>query len=111
MWDTLSGQVLFTVKQVGHPSAVAFSPDGTILVTGGTEGIIRAYDADSGTERAALFAGCDNVSCLAFHPDGHRLFAAGWGMGGVKIFDPEPRPPRPRGYSLARSARGPVVRG
>ena len=111
VWDTVSGQVLFTVKQIGQLSSVAFSPDGNRLATGGTEGIIRLYDARSGQERAALFTGCKNVASLAFYPDGRRLFAAGWGMGGVKIFDTE-RDPRGRGgHALARSARGPGVRG
>ncbi len=47
-------------------------------------------------EHAALFTGCLNVSGLAFSPDGRRLHAAGWGMGGVKVFDPA-RDPRGRG--------------
>ena len=95
VWDAVSGRVLFTVKQVGHLATVAFSPNGKRLATGGTEGIIRLYDAGSGQERAALFTGCMNVSSLAFYPDGRRLFAAGWGMGGVKVFDAE-RDPRGR---------------
>ena len=40
--------------------------------------------------------GATNVSGLAFSPDGRRLYAAGWGMGGVKVFDPD-RDPRGRG--------------
>ena len=40
--------------------------------------------------------GAQNVSGLAFSPDGRRLYAAGWGMGGVKVFDPA-RDPRGRG--------------
>ena len=57
---------------------------------------MRVFDAADGRERAALFTGCQNVSGLAFSPDGRRLYACGWGMGGVKVFDPD-REPRGRG--------------
>ena len=53
VWDTGSGQVLFTVKQEGHLTSLSFSPDGDRLATGGTDGIIRLYDTRSGQERAA----------------------------------------------------------
>ena len=90
--------------------SVAFSPDGTRLATGGKEGIVRVFDAADGRERAALFTGCQNVSGLAFSPDGRRLHAAGWGMGGVKVFDPA-RDPRGRGFRAERrSDRGPDLR-
>ena len=57
---------------------------------------MRVFDAADGRERAALFTGSMNVSGLAFSPDGRRLYAAGWGMGGIKVFDPD-RDPRGRG--------------
>ena len=98
VWDTASGQTLFAVKQISQLSSVAFSPDGNRLATGGTEGIIRLHDARSGREHAAVLPGCENVSSLAFSPDGGRLFAAGGGMGGVKIFDTT-RDPRGRGVT------------
>ncbi len=98
VWDTASGQVQWTVKQLGEMRAMAFSPDGKRLATGGTAGIIRLYDAGSGRERAALFTGCENVIGLAFDRDGRRVFAAGRGMGGVKIFDSD-RDPRGRGVT------------
>ena len=56
---------------------------------------MRVFDAADGRERAALFTGARQVSGLAFSPDGRRLYAAGWGMGGVKVFDPA-RDPRGR---------------
>jgi WD40 repeat protein/tetratricopeptide (TPR) repeat protein len=65
-------------------------------VAGGAEGIVRVFDAVDGRDRAALFTGCETVSGLAFSPDGRRLYAGGWGMGGVKVFDPA-RDPRGRG--------------
>ena len=71
---------------------------------------MRVFDAADGRERAALFTGCTNVTGLAFSPDGRRLYAGGWGMGGVKVFDPARDPARPGHPGLARPARGPDVR-
>ncbi len=98
VWDTQTGQVVFKVKQITQLSCVAFSPDGNRLATGGAEGIIRLHDALSGAERAAYCTDSTNVSSLAFHPDGRWLFAAGWRMGGVKIYDVE-HDPRGRGVT------------
>jgi WD40 repeat protein/tetratricopeptide (TPR) repeat protein len=94
--DPTSGEWVVRKEHVAELWSVAFSPDGTRLATGGTEGIIRVFDAADGRDRAALHAGCMNVSDLAFSPDGRRLYACGWGMGGVKVFDPA-RDPRGRG--------------
>ncbi len=98
VWDTMSGEVNCTIKHVSHLASVAFSPNGNRLACGGTDGIIRLYDARSGQEQASLFTGCSKVTSLAFYPDGRRLFATGWGMDGVKIFDAE-REPRGRGVA------------
>jgi eukaryotic-like serine/threonine-protein kinase len=99
VWDTTSGERVFRENHVTQLWSVAFSPNGAWLATGGKDGIVRVFDAGAGREHAALFTGSTNVSGLAFSPDGHRLYAAGWGMDGVKVFDP------------ARDPRGRSVRG
>jgi WD40 repeat protein len=96
VWDATSGERVVRVGHVGELRVVAFSPDGTRVATGGSEGIVRVFDAAAGRERAALFTGCMTVNGLAYSPDGRRLYAAGAGMGGVKVFDPD-REPRGRG--------------
>ncbi len=98
LWDTQSGQVLFTVPHVGSLVSVAFSPDGSRVASGGTAGNIRLYDSRSGQERAVLFTRYMVVRSLAFSPDGHRLFAVGYGIKAVKIFDAD-RDPRGRGVT------------
>jgi eukaryotic-like serine/threonine-protein kinase len=95
VWDTTSGERVLRKEHVSDLWSVASSPDGTRLATGGMEGIVRMFDAADGRECAALFTGCHNVSGLAFSSDGRRLYAGGWGMGGVKVFDPA-RDPRGR---------------
>ena len=96
VWDATSGEKLVREGHVVDLWSVAFSRDGTRVATGGQEGIVRVFDATDGRERAALFAGAVNVSGLAFSLDGRRLYTAGWGMGGIKLFDPA-RDPRGRG--------------
>jgi eukaryotic-like serine/threonine-protein kinase len=100
VWDATSGEKVVRVPAVLSPRAVAFSPDGTRLATGGKEGIVRILDAADGRERAALFAGSQNLSGLAFGPDGRWLHAAGWGMHAVFVFDPD-RDPRGRGLRVS----------
>jgi WD40 repeat protein/predicted Ser/Thr protein kinase len=99
VWNTISGERVLRLEHVTELSTIAFSPDGTRLATGGKEGIVRLFDPANGQELAALFTGCVNVSGLAFSPDGRRLGAAGWGMGGIKVFDPA-RDPRGRGIAV-----------
>ena len=53
------------------------------------------FDTADGRQHGELFTGAVQVSGLAFSPDGRRLYAAGWGMDGVKVFDPA-RDPRGR---------------
>src|SRR5262249_43492589 len=62
----------------------------------GEEEAVRVFDAADGRDLTAFFTGAVQVSSLAFSPDGRRLYTAGWGMGGVKVFDPA-RDPRGRG--------------
>jgi WD40 repeat protein/predicted Ser/Thr protein kinase len=100
VWDATSGERVVRVEHVTELGSLAFSHDGTRLATGGKEGIVRVFDAANGRELAALFTGCVNVSGLAFSPDGRRLDAAGWGMGGIKVFDPA-RDPRGRGMIVS----------
>ena len=95
VWDTTSGERVFRVEHVAELTSIAYSPDSTRLATGGKDGIVRVFDAADGRERAALFTGSMHVSGLTFSRDGRRLDAAGWGMGGIKAFDPD-RDPRGR---------------
>lgn len=81
----------------GHEApvqAVAFSPDGTRIATGGWEGTIRISDVRA-RRTLRIFSGHSTaISTAAFSPDGKRVLSAsggsvGLGVGEVKIWDPD----------------------
>lgn len=74
IWDTRTGQQVANL--VGHTwtvSAVAFSPDGTRILTGSGDKTARLWDARDGKPLETLKGHTDQVSSVAFSPDGTRV--------------------------------------
>ena len=65
----------------GHRGMVlagSFSPDGTLLATGGMDHSARIWNVADGRSLAVLEGHRDNVQALAFSPDGRQLATGSW---------------------------------
>jgi WD40 repeat protein/serine/threonine protein kinase len=76
LFDAASGKV---VRYLGHPREAphaCFRPDGLVLATCSTGGLIHLWDTRTGAEVEERLRCADGVHALAFSPDGQHLLAA-----------------------------------
>jgi hypothetical protein len=74
IWDAVAGTLLNTLQ--GHTSivsSVAFSPDGTRIVSGSLDSTVQTWDAISGTLINILRRHMNSVNLVAFSPDGDDI--------------------------------------
>ena len=71
----------------GTTQAVACSPDARTIATAGDDGVVRLWNADTGSPLAELKGHASRVNALAFSPDGGMLASAG-DDATVRLWDP-----------------------
>ena len=101
LWDPETGALLRTFS--GHTnwvSAVAASPDGTLICTASWDKLARVWDADSGKLVSKLEGHAGYLSACAFSPSGKevRKEAYPFPLGACRI-------PAPAHFSFFRSCR------
>jgi WD40 repeat protein/serine/threonine protein kinase len=86
VWDTRTGRTAYVLPREGENFAVAFSPDGRHLVTGGAGRVVDVWEAATGREVGTLGAHDRQIRGLTFSRDGRRLASAS-SDGIVKVWD------------------------
>lgn len=82
LWDVETGKEARALKTSG--SALAVSPNGRLIATGGRDNLVRIWDALTGKEMRSLIGHTSSISALSFHPNNKNVLSAG--QDGAALF-------------------------
>jgi serine/threonine protein kinase/WD40 repeat protein len=86
----VAGVRSWTIETIGHRGtvdALAYSPDGSRLATGGDDGTVRIWDPATGKLLRAILGANQLISSLCWSPDGGMLAVEVWYSGKPMILD------------------------
>jgi WD40 repeat protein/serine/threonine protein kinase len=84
--DARNGRQVFTLPQPSESYALAFSPDGRYLLTGGIDGAVRVWNAETGEPVYTLGTHDLEIRSVVFSKSGEHLASAS-SDGSVKLWD------------------------
>jgi WD40 repeat protein len=80
LWNAQDGQLLRTIsaqEEQRYFVGVAFSPDGSALITGSFTGDVQFWNPATGAESATVSLADTGASALAISPDGQQIAVGG----------------------------------
>jgi WD40 repeat protein len=76
VWDLQNRNRRYSLPTTPYrTNGVSFSPDGSTIATSDSDGLVRLWNAETGSESSALHCPFSIVNDLAFSPDGQLLAA------------------------------------
>jgi WD40 repeat protein len=75
IWDPSTGKIVRRLDGFDAATALAFSPDGRTVATGGTDSTVRIWELATGQQRFKLDGHLGFVTGMAFTPDGKMLIS------------------------------------
>ena len=73
LWDVATGEKAVFFGHTGGVPSVAFSPDGTKVLTGSEDKTAKLWEAVTGKEKHSFTGHMEPVTCVAFSPDGTKV--------------------------------------